>query len=151
MQAARLLRRETDLLDPPASRGGRRSLDGWLDRWITTVSDLAKFDIAIDRDQVYSPHMKEAAWSRGAAPNGQRFPYGLGWFVFGGSGGIDRMVWHYGWHPDAFSSLFFKVPERQLTLILLACTDRASSVFYPRQWRSYALGVCHRVSRHIFR
>ena len=55
----------------------------------------------------------------------------LGWFVFGGSGGIDRMVWHYGWHPDAFSSLFFKIPERQLTLILLASTDRASSVFLP--------------------
>jgi CubicO group peptidase (beta-lactamase class C family) len=98
---------------------------------ISTVNDLAKFDIAIDRDQVYSPHMKEAVWNRGAAPNGQKFPYGLGWFVFGGPGGLDRMVWHYGWHPDAFSSLHFKVPERQLTLILFACTDRASSVFYP--------------------
>jgi CubicO group peptidase (beta-lactamase class C family) len=98
---------------------------------ISTVADLAKFDAALDTDQLYSPQMKEAAWTPAVSPTGQRFPYGLGWFVFGGDSGIDRMVWHYGWHPDAFSSLFFKVPERQLTLILLACTDRASSVFWP--------------------
>jgi hypothetical protein len=41
-----------------------------------------------------------------------------------------RFYWHYGWYPDAFSSLLFKVPDRELTLILLACTDRASSVFW---------------------
>ena len=34
-------RRETDLLLVPASRG-RRSFDGWLDRWIATVDDLAR-------------------------------------------------------------------------------------------------------------
>jgi len=41
-----------------------------------------------------------------------------------------RLLWHYGWYPDAFSSLLLKMPERQLTFILLACTDRASSVFF---------------------
>ena len=30
---------------------------------------------------------------------------------------------------DAFSLLLFKIPDRELTLILLACTDRASPVF----------------------
>jgi hypothetical protein len=39
-----------------------------------------------------------------------------------------RLVWHYGWLPDAFSSLLVKLPDRQVTFILLACTDRASSV-----------------------
>jgi len=39
------------------------------------------------------------------------------------------MPWHYGWYPDAYSLLLFKVPDRQLTLLLLVCTDRASSVF----------------------
>lgn len=34
-------RRETDILGPGATKG-RRSLDGWLDRWITTVGDLAR-------------------------------------------------------------------------------------------------------------
>ena len=41
------------------------------------------------------------------------------------------MPWHYGWYPDAFSSLLLKVPDQQLTFILLACTDRPSSVFFP--------------------
>jgi hypothetical protein len=45
-------------------------------------------------------------------------------------GGRFRLYWHYGWYPDAFSSLLLKMPDRQLTLILLACTDRASSVFF---------------------
>ncbi len=36
-----VLRRETDLLEVASSRR-RRSLDGWLDRWINTVGDLAR-------------------------------------------------------------------------------------------------------------
>jgi hypothetical protein len=42
-----------------------------------------------------------------------------------------KLPGHYGWYADAFSSMLFKMPERQLALILLACTDRASSVFWP--------------------
>jgi CubicO group peptidase (beta-lactamase class C family) len=94
---------------------------------ISTVMDLAKYDMAIDRDLVYSASAKQQIWRVGTPPSGRRFPYGLGWFV------LDfpprpRLVWHYGWLPDAFSSLLVKLPDRQLTFILLACTDRASSV-----------------------
>ena len=39
------VRRETDLSDIPTSRG-RRSFDGWLDRWIATVDDLARLKAA---------------------------------------------------------------------------------------------------------
>jgi CubicO group peptidase (beta-lactamase class C family) len=95
---------------------------------ISTVLDLAKYDIGIDRDLVYSPQAKRQVWTTGLNPAGQSFPYGLGWFVF--NIGAFRMPWHYGWYPDAYSSLLFKVPDRQLTLILLACTDRASSAFW---------------------
>jgi len=97
---------------------------------ISTVMDLAKYDIAIDRDIVYSPHAKQQIWTPGVSPAGRRFPYGLGWFVFEYRGGRSRLPWHYGWYPDAFSSLLLKVPDQQLTFILLACTDRASSVFF---------------------
>jgi hypothetical protein len=105
-----------------------RECRGWLDRSCRDL-DLAKYDIAIDRDLVYSQQAKRQVWTTGVSSAGQPFPYGLGWFVFniGGS----RMPWHYGWYPDAYSSLLFKVPDRQLTLILLACTDRASSIFWP--------------------
>jgi Beta-lactamase len=94
---------------------------------ISTVMDLAKYDVAIDRDQVYSPQAKQQIWTAAKSPTGQKFPYGLGWFV---REPFTKFYWHYGWYPDAFSSLLFKMPDQQLTLILLACTDRASSVFW---------------------
>jgi CubicO group peptidase (beta-lactamase class C family) len=97
---------------------------------ISTVMDLAKYDIAIDRDTVYGPQAKRQIWTPAVSPTGQRFPYGLGWFVFDYGGGRSRIPWHYGWYRDAFSSLLLKVPDQQLTFILLACTDRASSVFF---------------------
>jgi CubicO group peptidase (beta-lactamase class C family) len=97
---------------------------------ISTVMDLAKYDIAIDRDIVYSPEAKQQIWTPGVSPNGRKFPYGLGWFVFDYRGGRSRLPWHYGWYLDAFSSLLLKVPDQQLTFVLLACTDRASSVFF---------------------
>ncbi len=97
---------------------------------VSTVMDLAKYDIAIDRDMIYSRQAKQQVWTPGVSPAGQRFPYGLGWFVFEYRGGRSRLPWHYGWYPDAFSSLLLKVPDQQLSFILLACTDRASSVFF---------------------
>jgi CubicO group peptidase (beta-lactamase class C family) len=97
---------------------------------ISTVMDLAKYDIAIDRDIVYSLQAKQQIWAPAVSPSGRRFPYGLGWFVFEYRGGRSRLPWHYGWYQDAFSSLLLKVPDQQLTFILLACTDRASSVFF---------------------
>ena len=41
-----------------------------------------------------------------------------------------KLVWHYGYGPDAFSALLLKVPERNLTLILLANSDGLSTPFY---------------------
>jgi CubicO group peptidase (beta-lactamase class C family) len=96
---------------------------------ISTVMDLAKYDIAIDSDLVYSPRRKLEVWTQASSPSGRRFPYGLGWFVSGLANDEWQMLWHYGYYPDAFSSLLLKVPHRQLTFILLANTDRASSVF----------------------
>jgi CubicO group peptidase (beta-lactamase class C family) len=98
---------------------------------ISTVLDLARYDVAIDRDIVYSPQAKQQVWTAGISPTGRRLPYGLGWFVFNVPGSDARYPWHYGWYGGAFSSLLFKMPDRELTLILLACTDRASSVFWP--------------------
>ena len=62
------------------------------------------------------------------SPTGERFPYGLGWFVRE-LRGRTPMPWHYGYYTDASSALLLKVPDRHLTLILLASSDRASSPF----------------------
>ena len=58
---------------------------------------------------------------------GESIPYGLGWYVQQRDG--ERVVWHYGWHPEAFSGLYLKFPEAGLTLILLANGENLSAPF----------------------
>ena len=127
MAQAYLLDRNWNLVDATSGRSfDRINASSGI---ISTVVDLAKYDAAIDRNLVYSAPAKQQIWTPTAAPSGEKFPYGLGWFVQGEPGAKSQLVWHYGLYPNAFSSLLFKVPDRQLTLILLACTERASSVF----------------------
>jgi len=94
---------------------------------ISTVLDLSKFDIAMDRNLIVSDQSKQKMFSPTISNNGQPLPYGLGWFVQEHLG--VKLVWHYGWAPSAYSSLILKVPEEEVTLILLANSDGASAPF----------------------
>jgi hypothetical protein len=40
-----------------------------------------------------------------------------------------RLVWHYGYWPESFSSLYLKLPERKISLIVLANGDGLSAPF----------------------
>lgn len=94
---------------------------------LTTVRDLAKFDIALDRNVVLRADTRAAAWTNAMSGPGVALPTGLGWFVQSYNG--QRIVWHFGELKDAFSSLIIKVPDSSLTLILLANSDGLSSPF----------------------
>ena len=48
---------------------------------------------------------------------GQRLPYALGWFVQDYQG--LRIQWQHG-HWTTFSGLYLKIPDKALTLIVLA-------------------------------
>ena len=85
---------------------------------ISTARDLARYDAAIDRHLLLQPQTQETAWTNHRNSVGQVLPYALGWFAQNYFG--ERLVWHYGNWPTAFSSLILKVPGRSLTLILLA-------------------------------
>jgi CubicO group peptidase (beta-lactamase class C family) len=91
---------------------------------IASVRDLAKFDGALWTH--LRPETLEAAWSN-TPHNGLPTPFGLGWFVQTYNG--EKLVWHFGYVPDAYSSLILKVPSRRLTLILLANSDGLSAPF----------------------
>jgi len=54
-------------------------------------------------------------------------PYGLGWFVQ--EANKTRMVWHYGHFPPIASSLYLKVPEHNVTFLLLANTSQLSDSY----------------------
>lgn len=94
--------------------------------FISTVVDLAKYDAAIDRNLLLRQETQNAAWTPAVANNGQALPYGLGWFTQKYQG--TTLIWHYGqW--QTFSGLYLKVPEKNLTLILLANSNALSAPF----------------------
>lgn len=94
---------------------------------ISTVLDLAKFDVAMDKNLIVSEKSKEAMFTATISDSGQPLPYGPGWFIQEHKGA--KLVWHYGWAPDAYSSLILKVLDEELPLILLANSDGASAPF----------------------
>ena len=95
---------------------------------VTTVLDMAKFDIALDRNLIVSVASKAAMFTNTISNHGKSLPYGLGWFVQEHAG--VKLVWHYGWAPKAYSSLILKVPEKDVTFILFANSEGASADFH---------------------
>ena len=93
---------------------------------ISTVRDLANYDAAIDARLLVSPPAQQLAWTPFVNPAGVSLPHALGWFSqpYGGT----RLVWHYGYWAQ-FSALYLKIPDRELTLILLGNSGELSAPF----------------------
>lgn len=88
---------------------------------VSTVRDLARFDIALDEDALIGGDLRQIAWTNVRSTSGAQLPMGLGWFVQTYNG--ERLVWQLGTVRDAGSALLLKVPGRELTLIILANGD----------------------------
>ena len=93
---------------------------------VTTVSDLARFDQALDGDRLVPAALRDEAWTHAYWGN-LVLPTGLGWFLQTYNG--QPIVWQFGLVDGAFSSLMIKVPNRHLTFILLANSDGLSAPF----------------------
>jgi CubicO group peptidase (beta-lactamase class C family) len=89
---------------------------------VSTARDLARFDIALSAGDLVSIETLQTAWSTSGS-----LPTGLGWFVQRYNG--EPLVWHFGLAKNSYSSLLLKVPNRQLTLILLANSDGLSAPY----------------------
>jgi CubicO group peptidase (beta-lactamase class C family) len=83
--------------------------------FVSTVLDLAKFDIALDQDRLIGPKTKALAFTAQALSSGDSPVYGLGWYIqeFQGS----KIAWHQGW--DCFSHLYIKFLDQDYSLIIL--------------------------------
>jgi CubicO group peptidase (beta-lactamase class C family) len=91
---------------------------------VSSVRDLAKFDAAVDKDDLLLQRStRQFAWTRPAS----HLPSGVGWFVQNYNG--TEVVWQFGVVAGAYSSLIIKVPDRSLTFILLANSDKLSTPF----------------------
>ncbi len=95
--------------------------DGAAGGVISTVLDLARFDAALDRGELISPASYTAMMRPMRSRTGEPLPYSLGWFAQRHAG--HELRWHSGWWDDAYSALYLKVPDENLTLILLANSE----------------------------
>lgn len=95
---------------------------------VTTVRDLAKFDLALRQEILVNPGTLEDAWNPPAS-NGVALPHGMGWFVQSYNG--KKVVWQFGMTENASSSLMLTLPSRGLTLILMANSDGLVRLYSP--------------------
>lgn len=106
---------------------------------VSSVLDISKFSIALDNDILLSPESKELMFTPTISNSGSELPYGLGWFIDNNES--VTIIWHYGYW-QAISSLILKIPERELSFIILANTDRLSSA-------SQGIGTDEDVNRSV--
>ena len=102
---------------PPKGLGASAGL-------LSTVLDMAKYDAAIDRHLFLKTETQEKAWTAFVSNGDQRLPHGLGWFVTDYRG--IKLIWHYGHWGTGFSAIYLKVPERHLSLVMLANSEALS-------------------------
>ena len=94
---------------------------------VTTVRDLAQLQFALDSYLLLEEDTLASAWNNSVSRRGSPVPTGLGWFVQSHRG--QRVVWHFGYTPNAYSTLVVKLPAHNLTFILMANSDRLSAPF----------------------
>lgn len=94
---------------------------------ISSVRDLARFDIELRTGVLLQPATEALAWVAPAAPDGTPLPHGLGWFVQSYDG--EPVGWQFGMSEHASSSLVVMAPTHGLTLIMLANSDGLAKPF----------------------
>lgn len=102
------------VFDPPKFFGAAAGL-------LSSASDLARFDVAIDRHHFIRKSTQDRAWTPFVSNGGARLPYGLGWFVEDYRG--VKLIWHYGHWGTGFSGLYLKVPQKNVSLVMLANSE----------------------------
>jgi len=93
---------------------------------ISTVEDLAEFDLALKQGLLLRPETLTAAWLPPGNAKGP-LPHGYGWFVQSYNG--LPVIWQFGSGDNASSSLIVTLPARGLTLILLANSNGLAKGF----------------------
>jgi CubicO group peptidase (beta-lactamase class C family) len=87
---------------------------------VSTVGDLAKWNRALDRDDLLNPASKLAMWRPAVLNDGTATQYGFGWRIemFEGRKNIG-----HGGSTSGFSATIQRFPDDQLAIIILTNTD----------------------------
>ena len=94
---------------------------------VFSACDLLLFDKAFNQNEIISKESKEIMLSPFQLLDGSLSPYGYGWFIQKYK--EYTLVWHYGLQPNAYSGLYLKVLEKNLTLVILANSQSLSEPF----------------------
>lgn len=89
--------------------------------------DLLLFDSTFNNNQIITKESKEEMLKPFELADKTPSPYGYGWFIQKHKG--YTLVWHYGLQPDAYSGLYLKILEKNLTLVILANSQNLSEPF----------------------
>lgn len=106
---------------------------------VSNVIDMSKLSLALDNDLLLRPETKKSMFAPAISNSGTELPYGLGWFVDNNEQAT--IIWHYGYW-DAISTLIMKIPEKGLSFVILANSDRLSS-------SSSSIGMDEDVNRSV--
>ena len=87
---------------------------------VSTAGDLARWNAALDGDQLLTASTKEQMWTPVKLNNGTIHPYGFGWFLDAVEG--HRNIGHSG-STSGFSASIQRFPEDKLAVIVLTNTD----------------------------
>ena len=83
--------------------------------------ELAKFDKALNNGALMDADLREALWTPPVNADGEPSVYSHGWYVQEFRG--ETLIWHSGVEDEAYSAIYLKLPERNITLIVMANTD----------------------------
>jgi CubicO group peptidase (beta-lactamase class C family) len=85
---------------------------------VSTVRDLEQFDLSLKSGFMMPPEWRTLGFTPPVDGKGQPLPHAYGWFAQSSAAG--PIVWQFGVSDNASSSMIIMLPQRGLTLILLA-------------------------------
>ena len=103
---------------------------------VSTVGDLAKWNAALDREDLLSAKSKQAMWQPAVLNDGTVIRYGFGWRIETMDG--HRNIGHGG-STSGFSATIQRFPDDQLAIIILTNTDEQIATILARKVASLYL------------
>ncbi|MBS1719578.1 MAG: beta-lactamase family protein [Armatimonadetes bacterium] len=97
--------------EPPTSRAAGSS------GVYVSLTDMVKWNAALDEDKVLSSHIKKQMWASGVLKDGSKTDYGFGWMVPVING--HTYMGHSGGMPG-FAASYRRFPDDHLAVIVLA-------------------------------
>ncbi len=88
----------------------------------SSIEDLYKWDQLLYTEKILSGHLLKQAHSYNTLNNGDTIPYGFGWHLKKNEKN-EQVVYHTG-STTSFRNIFYRIPEKQFSLILLTNRNR---------------------------